>query len=143
MSNGPDKGEENLAAFVAWAKPKKDDDLREYIYRENLSRKEIAAECGFGKSALGQNPRIAKALGELEDGLRERGVLPPRKAMSEKKMPSQRDLDAPQRRRDSQRLNALEQQNAALVAKLAAAEAKLEQYNLLDEMLTEAGRLPR
>lgn len=57
--------------------------------------------------------------------------------------PPERDIATPQRRRDAQRLNTLEQQNAALRAELAATKSKLEQYNLLDEMLAETGRLPR
>tara|TARA_R110001583_G_scaffold72800_1_gene203380 strand:- start:20862 stop:21293 length:432 start_codon:yes stop_codon:yes gene_type:complete len=143
MASGPQIGELNLVAFNAWVHGKTDDDFREYVRGEKLNRVEIAAETGIGKSALGQNPRVKGALKELEDGLRERNVLPPLKSTSEPIKPPQRDLEAPQRRRDAQRLNALEQQNAALRAELSAAKGKLEQYSLLDEMLAETGRMPR
>ncbi len=54
-----------------------------------------------------------------------------------------RDKEAKQRRNDGQRLNALEQENAALRAELAEAKAMLKQYNLLSSFMQETGRLPR
>jgi hypothetical protein len=57
--------------------------------------------------------------------------------------PPMRDKEAKQRRNDGQRLNALEQENAALRAELAEAKAMLKQYNLLSSFMQETGRLPR
>lgn len=51
MANGQQVAEQNLAAFIAWASSKSDDDFREYVHRGKLKRSEIASECGFGKSA--------------------------------------------------------------------------------------------
>lgn len=147
MANGQQIAEQNVQAFLSWSTTKTDDDFREYVFRGQLKRAEIASECGFGKSALTQNPVIRDSLKALEDGLRERGVLPPLKTVahdSKGRTPLPlRDRDATKRSRDSQRLNSLEQENAALRAKLAAAEATLEKHQYLTEFLEETGRLPR
>lgn len=144
MANGQQIADESFKAFVSWSTSKTDEDFKEYVNRGILKRSEIVSECGFGKSALSQNPNIKKALKELEDGLRERGVLPPLKEASPKpdKAPL-RDRTASQSSRDKQRLNALEQQNAALLAKVKSLEAKLDELNVLDEFIQETGRKPR
>ena len=145
MASGQQIAEQNLAAFIAWSVSKSDDDLREYVHRDKLKRSEIAAECGFGKSALVQNPSIKSALEALEERLRGAGVLPPLVADTQllNEDPPMRDKEAKQRRNDGQRLNALEQENAALRAELAEAKAMLKQYNLLSSFMQETGRLPR
>lgn len=145
MASGQQIAEQNLAAFIAWSVSKSDDDFREYVHRDKLKRSEIAAECGFGKSALVQNPSIKNALEVLEERLRGAGVLPPLVADTQQlnEEPPMRDKEAKQRRNDGQRLNALEQENAALRAELAEAKAKLKQYNLLSSFMQETGRLPR
>ncbi|WP_028629265.1 VPA1267 family protein [Metapseudomonas resinovorans] len=145
MANGQQVAEENVAAFMAWSSSKLDDDFREYVHRGRLKRSEIAAECGFGKSALVQNPAIRAALEALEEALRRRGVLPP--ASTGDEPPAEplavRDKEAKQRRQDAQRLNSLEQENAALRAELTKAKAMLERYKLLAQFVDETGRMPR
>ena len=81
----------------------------------------------------------------LEERLRCAGVLPPLVADTQllNEAPPMRDKEAKQRRNDGQRLNALEQENAALRAELAEAKAMLKQYNLLSSFMQETGRLPR
>lgn len=143
MANGQQVAEQNHAAFLAWASSKSDDDFREYVHRDKLKRGEIAAECGFGKSALVQNPAIKSALKKLEDGLRERGILPPESDSAMDAAPPVRVSETKQRRLDSQRLNALEQENAALRAELAQAKTMLDRYQLLASFMAETGRLPR
>lgn len=146
MPSGPQIAEENYAAFLSWSTSKSDDDFREYVHRGKLKRSEIAVECGFGKSALTQNPAIRTALEKLEADLRLVGILPallPRQAGADRDELPVRDKGAQQRRQDSQRLNSLEQQNAALRAELAAAKSMLERYALVSEFLAETGRLPR
>lgn len=76
MASGRQLAEENLERFAAWIASKTDEDYRALASRGVLSRKEIARECGFAKSALDQNPRIKLALRELEEALRGKGVLP-------------------------------------------------------------------
>ena len=145
MASGQQIAEQNLAAFIAWSVSKSDDDFREYVHRDKLKRSEIAAECGFGKSALVQNPSIKSALEALEERLRGAGVLPPLVADTQllNEDPPMRDKEAKQRRNDGQRLNALEQENAALRAELADAKTELKLYSLLSSFIQETGRLPR
>lgn len=146
MANGQQIAEENLAAFLAWSTSKSDGDFLEYVHRGKLKRSEIAAECGFGKSALTQNPAIRQALETLENELRAAGVLAPLVASlpaGQKVEAPLRDGDAKQRRQDRQRLNSLEQENAALRAELQAAKQMLTRYTLMTEFLEETGRMPR
>lgn len=143
MANGQQVSEQNIAAFIAWSSSKSDEDFREYVHRGVLKRSEIASECGFGKSALVQNPSIKKALEDLENGLRMRNVLPTINAASPAAEPVMPDREAKQRQRDSHRLNALEQENAALRAELNKAKAMLVRYKLLSSFIEETGRLPR
>lgn len=149
MANGQQVGEQHLAAFEAWAKPKSSEDFREYVRRGILNRSDIAAECGFSRERLNTNPAIKKSLGALEDRLRVDGVLPPLKPKSSKKdkvdvaeVPV-RDREATQRNADKQRLSSLEQQNASLKAKLDVASDLLKKYRHIEEFLTETGRRPR
>ena len=145
MANGQQIAAENVAAFLAWASSKTDDDFREYIHRGGLNRTDIAKECGFGTSAVRQNPALKAQLSLLEASLRARGVLPPA-AISDGATPTaqkQRDAQAGQRKRDGQRLNNLEQENAALRAELSSAKSMLERYRLMTEFMDETGRIPR
>lgn len=143
MASGQQVAEQNLASFMSWSSSKTDQDFREYVHRGVLKRSEIAAECGFGKSALLQNPGIKKALEALEDGLRARGVLPFVTGVTPTTEPVVRDSEAKQHKRDGQRLNALEQENAALRAELGKAKSMLDRYKLLSSFIEETGRLPR
>lgn len=142
MANGQQAAEQNLAAFTTWASSKSDEDFKEYVHNGKLKRAEIASECLFSRSALVQNPAIKKALESLEDGLRERGLLPSISTPSNKE-PQQRDTGVNQRRMDSARLNSLEQENAALRAELKQAKALLDRHKLINEFLVETGRMPR
>jgi len=76
MPSGQQVAEENVRKFTAWAASKTDVDFRSMVVKGVLSRTDIAAECGFAKSALAQNPRIRDGLKELESRLRASAVLP-------------------------------------------------------------------
>lgn len=145
MASGQQRAGENLTAFRAWAQSKSDVDFREYVYRGQLKRSEIFAECGFGRSALAQNPAIRAELEELEAALRKRGVLPAAGGGSDAvdNKPAIRDGQAKQRRQESQRLNSLEQENASLRAELGKAKSMLERCKLMAAFLDETGRMPR
>ena len=56
--NGQERAEQNFLAFQAWATSRTDADFREMVTQGRLNRGEICRECGFGRSALVQNPRI-------------------------------------------------------------------------------------
>ncbi|QGZ60524.1 VPA1267 family protein [Paraburkholderia acidisoli] len=146
MASGQQLAEENVRKFATWAASKTDEDFRNMVARGVLSRTEIAAECGFAKSALAQNPRIRDALKALETSLRERGVLPPVASVGE----SEADAAIPVRRvepmraaRDAERLSRLEQENASLRAENAELKRLLARFSVLQDALAETGRLPR
>lgn len=144
MASGLQIAEENVRRFTTWIASKTDDDFRNLVSRGVLSRTEIAAECGFAKSALSQNPRIREALSNLETSLRERGVLPAVATADEQvaSLPA-RSPDAARLARDAERLSRLEQENASLKAENAELKRILGRYTVLQEALAETGRLPR
>ena len=145
MSSGRQLGEQNVQTFVAWAASKTVDDFRAMANRGVLSRKEIAKECGFAKSALDQNPRIKAALRELEDDLRHRGILPPTVAQDpdEPQQPAMREPGRLRAAQETDRLRRLEQENASLKAEVAELKRALEQHAMLRDALALTGRLPR
>jgi hypothetical protein len=145
MGSGRQIAEENVQAFRSWMASKTDNDYRAMASRGVLSRKEIAKECGFAKSALDQNPRIKIALRELEAALRERGVLPPivEAPPGTSTAPQMRDPGRQRAMIDAERLRRLEQENASLKAENAELKRLLGQHTILREALALTGRLPR
>jgi hypothetical protein len=145
MASGRQLAEQNHETFVSWVVSKTDADFRSMVSRGVLSRKEIAKECGFAKSALDQNPRIKASLRELEDDLRRRGVLPPA-VERDSSAPSDMLTREPGLQRaalDTDRLRRLEQENASLKAEIFELKRALEQHAVLREALAMTGRLPR
>ena len=57
--------------------------------------------------------------------------------------PPMRDREVSKRQHESQRLNKLEQENAALRAELNEAKLMLERYTLMFEFMAETGGMPR
>ncbi|MDP9010776.1 MAG: VPA1267 family protein [Pseudomonadota bacterium] len=145
MASGRQLAEENLERFAAWIASKTDEDYRGLASRGVLSRKEIARECGFAKSALDQNPRIKLALRELEEALRDKGVLPLAVDKSTTIVDEPRRREAGTRRAllDAERLRRLEQENASLKAENAELKSLLGKHAILREALAVSGRLPR
>lgn len=145
MASGQQLAEQNVQTFLGWVAGKTDEAFRQMVSRGVLSRKEIAKECGFAKSALDQNPRIKAALKGLEDELRRRGVLPPMAATSPD-VGGEPVRCAPGKQRplfEAERLHRLEQENASLRAENAELKRQLERYAVLHEALAMTGRLPR
>ena len=146
MANGRQIAETNVELFNVWAASKSDDDFREMTTRGQLSRTEIAKECGFAKSVLAQNPRIKASLASLEASLRERGVLPPmaeNAAKASDERPQREAQSGALARQDLERLRRLEQENAALRAEVAELKFALEKHAVIREALELTGRLPR
>lgn len=145
MASGQQISEQNVKTFASWMASKTDDDFRAMASRGVLSRKEIAIECGFAKSALDQNPRVKAALRELENALRTRGVLPPvvEKAAEEAAKPLMREPGKLRGALDAERLRRLETDNASLKAEVAELKRALEKHSILSEALSLTGRLPR
>lgn len=144
MASGKQLGEQNLAIFNGWVASKSDADYKSIVIRGVLSRTEIARECGFAKSALDQNPRIKQALRTLEDGLRERGILPQAAGSAEQAaaMPM-REPSQHQSARDADTLRRLQIENAAQKAEIAELKQRLAKYESLHEALVTTGRIPR
>jgi hypothetical protein len=148
MASGQQLAEENFRKFAAWKQSKTDDDFRNMVVRGALSRKDIAAECVFAGSVLNQNPRVKKALQELEDELRARQVLPPKAGDAEADSPEAATALTPRESparaaRDAERLSRLEKENASLKAENGELKRLLSRYAVLQEVLAETGRLPR
>lgn len=146
MSSGQQLAESNFQRFITWMAAKTDADYRSIASRGVLSRTEIAAECGFSKSALAQNPRIRQALLDLENSLRERRVLPAlaeASATGEAPELKQRQVSGQAASRDAERLKRMEQDNASLRAEVAELKRLLSRYEDLQEALAETGRVPR
>lgn len=111
-----------------------DDDYRQIIYSGSLNRGQIAKACGFGKSALTQNPKVRGAFELLEKDLRESCVLPPLtdSAKKAKSDPKPYDNTATKRIRESKRIAELEQEVVEL-------RARLKRFEELSAVLTEMG----
>lgn len=144
MASGKQLAEQNYQIFSTWVANKSIDEFKQLVSRGVLSRKEIAKECGFAKSALDQNPRIKTALSTLEEKLRSQGVLPalvpPSSSEDRSKLrtPVNQKLLA-----DAERLKRLEHQVASLQAENSELKRQLEKYVVLSEVLADTGRLPR
>ena len=145
MSSGRQVADENVKKFGVWVSSKTDDDFRSLALRGVLSRTDIAAECGFAKSVLSQNPRIKESLKALEEQLRGRGVLPQPANEGQGSLSEGPSTPAEGvgRARDVERLKRLELENASLRAELAEVKHALSRYAILQEALAETGRLPR
>lgn len=139
--SGQQKADQNLSTFLSWVASKTDADYREMVLRGQLSRKEIARECGFAKSVLLQNPRVRDALRTLEAQLRARDILPPVADPATRAPPA--EAPNPRVAADKARLKRLEAENAALRAELMELRDRLDRYRLMDEVLSSTGRLPR
>ncbi|MCK7545906.1 VPA1267 family protein [Marinobacter bryozoorum] len=144
MSNGQERARQNLSAFQSWVATQTDDDFKQIVFRGQLNRGEVAKAIGIGKSALHQNPAIKTALENLEQNLRDRGVLPEltETAQAQRSGPKRYDPSVNQRAMESRRLSVLEQENIELKARVATLEAKLKRYGELSEVLTEFGVAP-
>ena len=145
MASGQQLAEQNVQTFAVWVASKSDNDFRAMTSRGVLSRKEIATECGFAKSALDQNPRIKTSLRELEDALRVRKVLPPivEKTAEDAATPLMREPSKLRGTLDAERLRRLETDNAVLKAEVSELKRSLEKHAILSEALSMTGRLPR
>lgn len=145
MASGQQKAQQNLDSFRAWVATQTNNDFKQIVYRGQLNRGEVAKAVGCGKSALNQNPDIRKLLKQLEDNLREKGVLPPLSdtAKKEADKPKQYDNTASRKALDSKRLSSLEAENIELKAKVKELQSKLERFGELSETLSEMGFMPR
>ncbi len=138
--NGQERADQNFLAFQTWVANKTDPDFLEMVMQGRLNRGEICRECGFGRSALVQNPRIKEALSELEEQLRTRGILPALVPSDTTPLRAKGQLQAAT---EAERLHRLEAENAGLRAELAEVRQRLKRFESLEALLSETGRLAR
>ena len=138
--NGQERAEQNFLAFQTWATSKADVDFREMVTQGRLNRGEICRECGFGRSALVQNPRIKEALHGLEEQLRARGVLPVQTPVAAVPLRAKGQMQAAT---EAERLRKLEAENAGLRAELSELRRRLKRFEAMESLLAETGRLAR
>jgi hypothetical protein len=145
MFSGQQLAERNFHTFTSWLDSRTNEDFKQMVGRGILSRKEIAAQCGFAVSALNQNPRIKSALLEKETLLRNSGVLPALASVAGEATasPRLREPSSAARALDVERLRRLELENASLRAENGQLKRELERYTILREALSTTGRLPR
>ncbi|WP_369125018.1 VPA1267 family protein [Pseudomonas sp. CCC2.2] len=156
MSNGRQVAEHNVAVFTAWVASKSESDFRSIIHRGALSRSVIAQECGFAKSALGQNPRIKTMLGELETKLRACGVLPKSTdnvavEPPESSVPTSPAESTLQNMNNKQsttsdleaKFQRLQGESALQRAEIEELRRQLKQFTSIHEALSSSGRMPR
>jgi hypothetical protein len=141
--NGQQCSDENILKFTTWSASKTDAEFRAMVMCGQLNRKEIAKECGFSKSVLGQNPRVKESLKTLEQLLRSRAILPAFAQAEPSSQPMPPSGDTQRVLLDKARLKRLESENASLRAELAKVRERLAQYELLERYMAETGRLPR
>ena len=126
--------DESVASFVVWEKSMTNSGFKQIVYRGQLSRTEVAKGCGFAKSVLTQNPGVRKMLADLENRLREIGVLP--KATEAKieadSKPKKYDSQINNRNQEQNRLRKLEQEILEL-------KVKLRRLEELSEVLSDMG----
>lgn len=112
-----------------------DEDYVQIVHRGQLNRTKMAKDAGISKSALDTNSEISKKLSQIEDDLRERGILPPiieAKTESNDRVPATWDVTARDRQQQNKRVAELEQQVIEL-------KARLKRYQELSEVLSEMG----
>ncbi|WP_254605951.1 VPA1267 family protein [Pseudoalteromonas sp. JC28] len=143
--NGQQLKEFYANAFEVWKETQSDDDFMQIIYRGQLSRKEMAKAIGSQTSVFRQNPVVKESLQNLEDTLRERGVLPPlvQSAKTNTNEPKEYSNKATTDILNIKRLAELEAENIELKAKVEQLEKQLEKYGELSETLSEMGFIPR
>ncbi len=136
MASGQQKAKENLDKFLSWKATKSDADYKDMVFRGGLSRTEIAKQTGIGKSALNQNPALKDALLELEDYLRNVGILP---IKTDDNIVKPAQKTAPIRDKNARKVKTLEAENNKLRNEVLELKAKLERFSELEEVLNEMG----
>lgn len=140
---GQKAAQENLEKFEAWVAAQTNDTFKQIIHQGKLNRREITKQAGIGSSAIKQNPLIRARLGELEDELRNDGVLPrpTPEAIREKAQPKAYDPTTTKSRADAMRLAALEKEVVELRAENAGLKNANETFTEQREAMIELGLL--
>jgi hypothetical protein len=151
MANGRQLAVKNTERFHQWvAERDKAGDWVDYVVRGKISRTEIALECGFSKSALVQNPAIRQALAELEQRILSISSTSANDNEQRNSTCSAGNADAEGAvnrliaitvKTEANRINYLEQVNAALREEVADLKEKLRRYEYIERHLVDTGRM--
>jgi len=124
------QGQVYLERFRAWSSSMSDDDFRQIVYAPMgiLNRQEIKKLAGLSDQAIKKNANVKDELKDLEDRLRERGVLPSLTASGDKAQSAAKlyDKTAKKSGMDSQRVAQLESSNYDLKVRISALEKEVE-----------------
>ena len=114
--------------FDKWAESMSDDDFRQIVYAPSgsLNRQDIKKLAGVSDSAIKHNEQVVAALKALEDGLRERGILPPLTENGSSPEPKLYDPSSRKSGLDAQRVAHLESANHDLKVRVEALEKENE-----------------
>src|ERR1035437_8907422 len=139
--------------FNAWVADRDNAaDWDDYLRAGKLNRSEIAAECGFGRAALQQNPSLSVALESVEARLIAQGILVTGQTPNDgpdASRTNQTDALAEQSVRRAMagkvkaehRVKALEEQNAALKAEVRDLKDQLRRNQMREDHISRTGRL--
>lgn len=141
---GQKAAQENFEKFKTWISAQTHDTFKQIIHQGKLNRREISKLADIGSSAIKQNPMIRARLEELEEGLRDDGVLPrlTPEVIKVKAQPKSYDPTRSKSRADGLRLSALEKEVVELRAENAALKKSNETFTEQREAMIELGLLP-
>jgi hypothetical protein len=149
--SGPQMAADNFVRFQVWIRDREHArDWNDYWRGDKLSRTNIAAECGFGTSALRQNPAIKAQLEALETRLKDEMASGPTSAKKTAQNTSNQADNisyavlagrlTKAKSSADKRVKALEEQNATLRAELATLRVTLANYEHIEAHLGETGK---
>lgn len=142
-----EQGQIYVERFKAWSESMSDNDFRQIVYALMgiLNRQEIKKLAGLSDQAIKKNVKVREALKDLEDALRERGILPQLtdagnksqagaklydKTATRSSMDSRRVAQLESINHDLQvRVEKLEKENEVLRSKLASSKETVEAIN--------------
>ena len=138
-------GQVYLEKFRAWKDSMSEDHFRQIVYapRGILNRQQIKKLAGLSDQAIKKNPNIKAELQNLENDLRDLGVLPPLTELGEQEReePKLYDRSVGQSKIDSTRVAQLEASNHELqvkVEKLQKENANLKEQLALHKETVDA-----
>lgn len=161
MANGQQKGEETVEAFINWKASMELSDYKQYVYRGQLKRGDLAKILNCGTSAFRQNPTLEQLLKELESDLRTKKILPQKitktdSTDTEESKAKEYDQTARKRSMETNRIGQLEAEVLTLKARIkecekfeaevVALKAKIkkdERFKEVHSAMMELGVLPR
>jgi len=152
MSSTASLAAQAVTTFKDWINERdRANDWSDYVRAGKINRSEVAKECGFGRSAWGQNPALGEALSELEKRLVQTGVLNnadatlaslPQEVQAEINAHDERARRAMASKGSlEKRVKTLEEQNAVLRATVRDLNERLRRSAFAEQHLAETGRL--